>query len=195
MALRKALTGRNAGGSFWGCQKFPRCKGTRRVEWTPAIRKLLNTAYLSGGEAGVLEKMIADLEGGYELSQRDQERVRDYGKRVQRRMSPREIQGGAPGLGRRSSRWYNPNNAGEEYPTDVEDDIRAVPPERTSTDSIRKMEVMLESHGYLTDQEWNWLLKIDQSASHSDHRKELSKKQQDVILDFYEKYRSRGGQE
>lgn len=29
MVLRTARRGRNAGGSFWGCRRYPRCKGTR----------------------------------------------------------------------------------------------------------------------------------------------------------------------
>lgn len=29
MVLRTAQQGRNAGGKFWGCSKYPRCKGTR----------------------------------------------------------------------------------------------------------------------------------------------------------------------
>jgi ssDNA-binding Zn-finger/Zn-ribbon topoisomerase 1 len=28
MVLRTARRGRNAGGQFWGCQTYPRCKGT-----------------------------------------------------------------------------------------------------------------------------------------------------------------------
>nr|WP_278248742.1 topoisomerase DNA-binding C4 zinc finger domain-containing protein [Marinobacter halodurans] len=30
MVLRTASQGRNAGGQFWGCPKYPRCRGTRR---------------------------------------------------------------------------------------------------------------------------------------------------------------------
>jgi len=32
MALRTATRGGNAGGQFWGCSKYPRCKGTRKYE-------------------------------------------------------------------------------------------------------------------------------------------------------------------
>ena len=28
MVLRTAKKGRNAGGDFWGCSKFPKCRGT-----------------------------------------------------------------------------------------------------------------------------------------------------------------------
>ena len=31
MVLRTARRGRNAGGKFWGCTKFPGCRGTRDV--------------------------------------------------------------------------------------------------------------------------------------------------------------------
>lgn len=29
MSLRTARVGKNAGGKFWGCKRFPRCKGTK----------------------------------------------------------------------------------------------------------------------------------------------------------------------
>lgn len=29
MSVRTAKVGKNAGGKFWGCKRFPRCKGTR----------------------------------------------------------------------------------------------------------------------------------------------------------------------
>ncbi|MGE8170570.1 topoisomerase DNA-binding C4 zinc finger domain-containing protein [Pseudomonas putida] len=29
MSIRTAKVGKNAGGKFWGCKRFPRCKGTR----------------------------------------------------------------------------------------------------------------------------------------------------------------------
>ncbi len=32
MVLRTAKRGRNSGGQFWGCQTFPKCKGTRQVQ-------------------------------------------------------------------------------------------------------------------------------------------------------------------
>lgn len=32
MVLRTARKGQNAGASFWGCQKYPVCKGTRQME-------------------------------------------------------------------------------------------------------------------------------------------------------------------
>ena len=32
MVLRSARRGRNAGGQFWGCSDYPRCKGTRDFE-------------------------------------------------------------------------------------------------------------------------------------------------------------------
>jgi restriction system protein len=31
MVLRKARKGKNLGGEFWGCPRFPRCRGTRRA--------------------------------------------------------------------------------------------------------------------------------------------------------------------
>ncbi|NKB78969.1 hypothetical protein HED49_08245 [Ochrobactrum daejeonense] len=31
MVQRTARKGRNAGGSFWGCSRFPRCSGTRSI--------------------------------------------------------------------------------------------------------------------------------------------------------------------
>lgn len=34
MVLRTARTGRNAGSPFWGCSKYPRCKGTISFERT-----------------------------------------------------------------------------------------------------------------------------------------------------------------
>jgi len=35
MVLRTAKRGRNAGGQFWGCTKYPHCTGTRAVEKSP----------------------------------------------------------------------------------------------------------------------------------------------------------------
>ncbi|XLZ68555.1 topoisomerase DNA-binding C4 zinc finger domain-containing protein [Massilia sp. SR12] len=35
MVLRIAGKGRNAGGQFWGCNRFPRCKGTRAANLGP----------------------------------------------------------------------------------------------------------------------------------------------------------------
>jgi ssDNA-binding Zn-finger/Zn-ribbon topoisomerase 1 len=32
MVLRTARRGRNAGGEFWGCSQYPKCRGTRSVE-------------------------------------------------------------------------------------------------------------------------------------------------------------------
>lgn len=32
MVLRTAKQGRNTGGKFWGCSKYPRCKGTRKYQ-------------------------------------------------------------------------------------------------------------------------------------------------------------------
>jgi len=32
MVLRTAQQGRNTGGKFWGCSRYPLCKGTRRYE-------------------------------------------------------------------------------------------------------------------------------------------------------------------
>ena len=39
MELRTASTGRNAGGKFWGCTEFPRCRGTRDVGDDPAPKE------------------------------------------------------------------------------------------------------------------------------------------------------------
>jgi restriction system protein len=32
MRLRTAKQGKNAGNQFWGCSKYPECKGTRQSE-------------------------------------------------------------------------------------------------------------------------------------------------------------------
>jgi restriction system protein len=31
MVIRKARTGKNAGGNFWGCQDYPKCQGLRAI--------------------------------------------------------------------------------------------------------------------------------------------------------------------
>jgi ssDNA-binding Zn-finger/Zn-ribbon topoisomerase 1 len=36
MRLRTARRGKNAGGQFWGCSRYPECKGTRDSQDTPA---------------------------------------------------------------------------------------------------------------------------------------------------------------
>lgn len=40
MILRTARRGRNAGNQFYGCSRYPRCKGTHPYEETPGISQL-----------------------------------------------------------------------------------------------------------------------------------------------------------
>lgn len=53
MTLRTARRGRNAGGLFWGCDDYPRCKGTRDHEGAGVnVDSINGTPALSDVDAG-----------------------------------------------------------------------------------------------------------------------------------------------
>lgn len=43
MALRKARKGKNAGSEFWGCPRFPRCRGVRKISTASDPTNIVNS--------------------------------------------------------------------------------------------------------------------------------------------------------
>lgn len=103
----------------------------------------------------------------------------------------RVVSGGAPGLGKRSSRWFDPSKAGEEFP--VEDDGARDEGAAESADVIEMIDTMLKGRKLLTPSELKWVERIDRTVARFEGPTQLTPRQREVIADIFEKYRARGG--
>ena len=92
----------------------------------------------------------------------------------------RFVSGGAPGLGRRSSRWFDPSNAYEVARDDHEEER---PRHETPLEDM--IEQMLSKPACLSQGDLQWVKDIDQTIGRMDDSEELTNPQAEVITRIY----------
>ncbi len=63
MTVREAKQGPNAGGKFYGCTKFPKCKGTRNIEGSPASTQAGDDSHNPGQPKERRERRVSWFDG------------------------------------------------------------------------------------------------------------------------------------
>jgi TPP-dependent pyruvate/acetoin dehydrogenase alpha subunit len=97
------------------------------------------------------------------------------------------VSGGAPGLGKRSSRWFDSSKAYDEDRYHGEEEGQ----QQYDLDPVEMIERMLTDPTCLTQPEFDWVKKIDQTVARLDDSVEMTHRQAEVIAEIYSKYAER----
>jgi hypothetical protein len=106
---------------------------------------------------------------------------------------PRFVSGGAPSLGKRSSKQFD--RSGLNHVNNDNDDEKVKSPVETimGMDPINVIDIMLKHQKYLTPSNLKWVQNIDKTVAKFDGTTKLTERQRKVIEDIFRKYRQKGG--
>src|SRR5262245_61057748 len=106
--------------------------------------------------------------------------------------TPTFVSGGAPGLGKRSSRWFDPRNLRDpDAPEDDETDDIVDELDDSTVDPIDMIEALLNNEDCLNPVELEWVKQIDRTVAEFDGETELTPRQRAVISRIFARFEKR----